>query len=216
MTDKPLTSEVALAEALGLLVEREPKFGPVIDEVGPIPLRSAAPDFEGLAQIVCGQQVSKASAQAIWGRFRGLVPEITAQNISDLPDEPFIKAGFSRPKQRTIRAVAAHILETGMDMEALIYLSADQAIAQLTALKGIGPWTAECYLLFCGGHRDVFPAGDIALQQAALEIFNMRGGRPSADKLRRRARQWRPVRAAAARVLYAHYNFHRSGNVEAI
>lgn len=195
---------------------REPKFGPVLEEIGPVPLRAAAPNFEGLAQIICGQQVSKAAATAIWDRFKQRVPEVTPEVIDCLDDTAFIEAGFSRPKQKTLRIAATHILSSGMDMAKLVGLPADEAIRTLTALKGIGPWTAECYLLFCGGHRDVFPAGDIALQQAALEIFNMRGGRPDAEKLRRRARQWRPVRAAAARVLYAHYNFHRGSSVEAV
>ncbi|MEN0086857.1 MAG: DNA-3-methyladenine glycosylase 2 family protein, partial [Pseudomonadota bacterium] len=135
--------------------------------------------------------------------------EISAATIAAMPDEPFIESGFSRGKQATIRGLADHVLETGMDLGALIDLPAEEAEAELTALKGIGPWTAQCYLLFCGGHRDVLPAGDIALQQAALEIFNMRGGRPDPAKLLRRAKTWRPVRGAAARLLYTHYNFTR-------
>ena len=205
----PLTSDEALAEALQVLVAREPKFATVLELVGEVPLRRAPADFEGLAHIICGQQVSKAAATAIWTRFKARIPVITPQSIHAMADEHFIESGFSRPKQRTLRGLAAHILETGMDLDALVRMPADDAVRQLTALKGIGPWTAECYLLFCGGHPDVFPAGDIALQQAALEIFNMRGGRPNAEKLRRRARQWRPVRAAAARVLWTHYNFMR-------
>lgn len=205
----PLTSDTALAEALDELVAREPKFGPVRELVGHVPLRLAPADFEGLAHIICGQQVSKAAATAIWTRFKQRVPSVTASVIHAMPDELFIESGFSRGKQATIRGLANHVLDTGMDLGALIELPAEEAEAELTALKGIGPWTAQCYLLFCGGHRDVFPAGDIALQQAALEIFNMRGGRPDPAKLLRRARDWRPVRAAAARLLYTHYNFTR-------
>ncbi|MEO0635456.1 MAG: DNA-3-methyladenine glycosylase 2 family protein [Pseudomonadota bacterium] len=205
----PLTSDGALAEALDVLVEREPRFGPVREMVGDVPLRRAPADFEGLAHIICGQQVSKAAATAIWTRFKDHVPVVTAGTIHALPDEPFIESGFSRGKQATLRGLAQHMLDTGMDLGALVALPAEEAEAQLTALKGIGPWTAQCYLLFCGGHPDVFPAGDIALQQAALEIFNMRGGRPDPIKMARRAKQWRPVRAAAARLLWTHYNVVR-------
>ncbi|MEO0498763.1 MAG: DNA-3-methyladenine glycosylase 2 family protein [Pseudomonadota bacterium] len=216
----PLTSDAALAEALDQLVAREPRFGPVRKLVGHVPLRRAPADFEGLAHIICGQQVSKAAASAIWARFKKRMPDITPATIDAMPDEHFIESGFSRGKQATIRGLASHVLDTGMDLGALIELPAEEAEARLTALKGIGPWTAQCYLLFCGGHRDVFPAGDIALQQAALEIFNMRGGRPDPAKLTRRAKDWRPVRAAAARLLWTHYNFTRGtptgSGVEAI
>ena len=211
----PLISDAALSKALDILVQREPKFQPVLDEIGTVPLRRAQPGFEGLAQIITGQQVSKAAASAIWDRLKQEMPVMDAHNMAHGDDEPLIKAGLSRPKQRTMRALAQHILDTQMDLAALVDEPADQAIAKLVEIKGVGPWTAECFLLFCGGHPDVFPAGDIALQQAACEIFNMRG-RPNDKKLRERAKKWRPVRAAAARILWAHYNFHRGMAVEAV
>jgi DNA-3-methyladenine glycosylase II len=174
------------------------------DEAGAPPLRRRPPGLEGLARIVIGQQVSVASAAAIWARFEAVVGTMTAVRVLAMTDEDFREGGLSRPKIATMRAVAT-AMAGGLDLEALALAPVDDAHAALTAVKGIGPWTADVYLMFCAGHVDVFAAGDLALQEAAKLAFKL-DARPSADALAAlAAARWSPWRAVAARMLWHHY-----------
>jgi DNA-3-methyladenine glycosylase II len=113
-------------------------------------------------------------------------------------------AGLSRPKMRTLDALSAAVVEGRLDVEALSAIDAAEAIARLTAISGIGPWTAECYLLFCAGHPDVFPARDVALQSAVAHGLGF-GERPGDKALAALAESWSPWRGVASRLFWAYY-----------
>jgi len=160
-------------EGLEYLGNCDPRLLPVIDAVDKVPLRLLDPDFKGLASIIVSQQVSKASAAAIFGRLCEQVVPLTAENYMIAGEEAWRIAGLSRPKQRALTTVCHAIGEGRLDLSGLCELRAEDAFEQLTTLKGIGPWTAEVFLLFCAGHPDIFPAGDVALQEAVREALKM-------------------------------------------
>ncbi|MBJ6722868.1 MAG: DNA-3-methyladenine glycosylase family protein [Brucella sp.] len=169
-----------------------------------VPLRRSEPGFESLASIIVAQQVSTASAAAIWARLKQAVDPLTPEAYIAGGEEAWRFAGLSRPKQRTLLAVAQALAEGGLDLHGLCDLPAEEAIAALTTIKGIGPWTAEVYLLFAAGHPDVFPAGDVALQTAVGHAF-AHEIRPDAVALRKLAEDWVPWRGVAARLFWAYY-----------
>ncbi|MFZ1815102.1 MAG: DNA-3-methyladenine glycosylase [Rhizobiaceae bacterium] len=195
---------------LEALQECDPRLVPVIATAGDVPLRLSTPDFAGLASIIVSQQVSKASADAIFGRLSSLINPLTAQMLAEADDELLRAAGLSRPKQRTLRSIAQAVLEGEVDLQALCHLPADEAITRMVRIKGIGPWTAEIYLLFCAGHADIFPAGDLALQEA-VRVAHQLEERPSDKMLREIATSWSPWRGVAARLLWAYYSELKGG-----
>ena len=139
-----------------------------------VPLRRSEPGFESLASIIVAQQVSTASAAAIWARLKQAIDPLTPETYIAGGEEAWRFAGLSRPKQRTLFALSEALAEGAIDLHGLCDLPAEEAIAALTAIKGIGPWTAEVYLLFAAGHPDVFPAGDEAL--VVLDLLRDLGG----------------------------------------
>ena len=176
----------------------------ITESVGPIPLRLRPAGFAGLAEIIVGQQVSKASAAAIFGRLSTTVKPLTADKYLATTEEALIATGLSRAKQVTLLGLANEVAADNLDLDALTQLPPAEAMERLVQMKGIGPWTAEVFLLFCAGHTDIFPAGDIALQQAMADIHGM-DARPDIKTARTFAERWAPVRGVAARVLWAHY-----------
>ncbi len=171
---------------------------------GDVPLRRTDPGFASLVSIIVSQQVSRASADAILGRLVKLADPLTAETIHSADDELFRLAGLSRPKQRTLRALARAIVDDGLDLEALCRCERDDAIRALTAIHGIGIWTAEIYLLFSAGHPDIFPARDIALQAAVAHALGL-AQRPDERQLIEMAESWTPNRGVAARLFWAYY-----------
>lgn len=193
-----------LERALAALVSADPRLVPVAARAGTLPLRRSPPGFASLASIIVSQQVSKASADAIFGRLASLqVLHDPCKFLAHDP-EPLLAAGLSRPKLKTLIAAASACAEGQLDLLHLCGLPADKAIASLTGISGIGPWTAEVYLLFAAGHPDIFPAGDIALQNAWQMIFAT-NTRPSAKELAVLTQVWSPWRGTAARLLWAYY-----------
>jgi DNA-3-methyladenine glycosylase II len=175
----------------------------VHERAGDPPLRGHRPGFEGLARIVVGQQLSLASAEAIWGRLKLAVRPMTAEAFLALSDEELRRAGLSRGKVRTLRAIAQAVAD-GLDLDALAHAPDGAVHEALTALHGIGPWTADIYLLFCLGRADAFPADDLALQIVAARALRLRE-RPSRERLLAIAERWRPWRGVAAHLLWADY-----------
>jgi DNA-3-methyladenine glycosylase II len=198
-----------LEQALAEFVTRFPDMAVIVEALPDIPLRRRPPGFLGLAEIITAQQVSKASAAAIFERTIKAIQPFTAENFLAAGEDPLIDAGQSRAKQAALTGLARAVVEKRLDIDNLCLVSIENAIAQLTALKGIGLWTAEVFLLFCAGHLDVFPAGDVALQHAMGDICNL-DTKPDTRTTRDLAMQWAPLRGVAARVLYAHYA-HRRG-----
>jgi DNA-3-methyladenine glycosylase II len=194
---------------LKALLHLDPTLAPVIAEAGPVPLRRRAPGFTGLARIVVSQQVSAAAAEAIWTRFTArLGGDPTSEAILALEDAELKAGGLSSPKVRTLRAMA-EAARDGLDVASLADRPAEEAIEALVRIKGIGPWTAEVWLLFCAGHPDVWPAGDLALRIAVGEAFG-HPERPSEADCRARAEAWSPWRGVAARLFWAWYGVRRA------
>jgi DNA-3-methyladenine glycosylase II len=156
---------------------------------GPTPLRRRDPGFEGLAAIVVSQQVSTASANAIFGRLRAAIVPLNAENLRAASDETLRTAGLSAPKMRTLRALAEAVATNALDIDALASVSAEAAHDKLVGVKGIGPWTADIFLLFCLGHPDAWPAGDLALQEAARLALNLKK-RPDTARLEKIGERW--------------------------
>lgn len=193
-----------IAEGLDALTRLDPRLGAVIAAAGEVPLRLSEPGFPSLVSIVVSQQVSRASADAIMGRLVALVDPLDAPGILVAGEDVFRVAGLSRPKQRTLLGIARAIAEDGLDLDRLAAIEGQQAMARLTALPGIGPWTAEVYLLSCAGHPDIFPAKDVALQSAVGHALGI-DPRPAAKPLYGIAESWAPWRGVAARLFWAYY-----------
>lgn len=205
-----IRNEDDIAAGLAALLAADPGLAPVIELAGAVPLRLSTADFAGLASIIVSQQVSKASADAIFGRLCALIAPLDASSMLDASDETLRQAGLSRPKQRTLRNIAQAIAGGSLDLDGLCRLPAQEAIASMTLINGIGPWTAEVYLLFCAGHADIFPAGDLALQEAAKVALGLEV-RPGDKQLRELALRWSPWRGVASRLLWAYYAGLRGG-----
>lgn len=204
VTGRLLDCDAALQQGVAALARLDPVMARLVAE-GAVPaLRKRPPGFEGLAGIVVSQQISTASAAAIWGRLNNALPNLTAGALAAAPDGLLRGAGLSAPKIRTLRAAAAAVVAGDLPLDALHARPADEAHRLMVAVHGIGPWTADVYLLFCLGHPDAFPAGDLALQEAA-RLADGQEARPSAAALNARAEAWRPWRGVAAKVLWAYY-----------
>lgn len=193
-----------IADGLDALRMLDSRLVPVIDHAGPVPLRRQPPGFEGLAQIIVSQMVSKASAAALWGRLLDQTGGCDVRAVAALNDGKCREIGLSRSKEKTLKLAADAVLSGELDPHALCRMPAPDAMAAMTAIKGIGPWTAEVYLLFCAGHGDIFPVGDVALQSAAGHALGHEQ-RPDQKALRAIALQWQPWRGVAARLLWAYY-----------
>jgi DNA-3-methyladenine glycosylase II len=205
-----IESDEDVAAGLAELKRIDPRLEPVVTIAGPVPLRRRPPGFEGLARIVVAQQVSAQAATSIWNRFEAtLGGRVDAAAIAAHDDETLRGAGLSRPKVVTLRAITAAVSD-GLDLEAVAVAPVVEATEKLTAVKGIGPWTAEVFLLFCAGHPDVWPGGDLALRNAVGDAFGL-VERPDEAACRTIAEAWAPWRGVAARLFWAYYAARRDG-----
>lgn len=199
-----ITSDADLEEGMAALRGLHPDWAAIIERTGLPPLRRREGGFVALAGIVVSQQLSVASARAVWARVEQVFGAVTAEAIGAATDEEMRLSGLSRPKQRTLRAIAAAIAAGTLDLDSLDGATPEAIHAHMTAVSGIGPWTADVYLMFCLGHRDGFCAGDLAMQEAARVAFGLEG-RPKAAELAALSEAWRPWRGVAARLLWAYY-----------
>jgi DNA-3-methyladenine glycosylase II len=193
-----------IAEGLEVLVGRHPELAAIAERAGPLPLRRSVPGFESLASVIVSQQVSKASADSIWKRLVSIIDPLTPENYLASGEEAWRLAGLSRAKQATLVRISEAIIAGELDLAALADMPIDQAMQIMTNVKGIGPWTAEVYLLFSAGHADVFPSGDVALQHAYAHAYG-ESVRPDSKALRLLAERWSPWRGIAARLFWAYY-----------
>jgi DNA-3-methyladenine glycosylase II len=196
---------------LAALMALEPRFDAVASMAGEVPLRRIDPGFKGLVWIVTGQQISTAACRAIFTRCESALGMITAECVAAADEAVLKTAGQSAAKIRTLRAASEAVLAGEVALDRLNEMEAEAAIAHLVAVKGIGRWTAEVYLLFALGHPDVFPAGDLALKEAARLAFAL-PERPSEKALAAMAVSWGPHRSAAARLLWAYYAAVKRGD----
>ena len=199
-----IRDETDILAGIKALRRRCPVIRRMHDLAGDPPLRLREPGFEGLARIIVGQQVSVASANAIWERTRQSIFPFDAATLLALDDDTLRAAGLSRPKVRTLRAIATAIHADGLDLGALSRRQDESVHEALCAISGVGPWTADIFILFCMGRADAFAAGDLALQVAAQMAFELET-RPTSDELAELAERWRPWRGVAARLLWAYY-----------
>ena len=203
-----LANERQLQKAVATLSRQCAVMRKIHAATGTPPLRDFTADFSGLAKIITGQQVSIASAAAIWSRLSAAIQPFDAHRILAHDDAALAALGLSRPKIRTLKAVARAIAEDNFDIASLAHEPDAIVIERLTALHGIGPWTADIYLLFALRRADAFPPGDLALQLAVQRLFGL-DVKLSPDALIEIAERWRPWRGAAARLLWADYGLNR-------
>lgn len=192
-------SPECVAEGAAWLAAADPRFKTALQQTGPLPLRRKPDGFAQLLNAIVSQQVSVASANAIWNRMSeaGLTTE---HPIRQATDDDMRAVGLSRQKIRYARALAG----AQIDYPALRHMETDTVIKTLTTVPGIGVWTAEIYAMFSLGRADVFAPGDLALQEAARVLFDL-PERPKDKVLRDMAQDWSPWRSVAARVLWAYY-----------
>jgi len=200
-----LHTEIDLQAGMAALVAQDPRLAPVLEKAGMPGLRRREDGYAGLCAVVCGQQLSTASAAAIRNRLFGAFEPFHHDAIRSARADKLARLGLSRPKIKTIKAIATAIAKGHIDLDAVANMEADKAHIALTAMHGIGPWTADIYLLFCLGNADAWPAGDLALQEAARIAFGLRR-RPDAKAMGKLAEQWRPWRGVAAHLLWAYYH----------
>ena len=201
--ERPL-DEVSLARAVRRLARDEPRFAHIVKRHGPPPLWRREPGFETLVLLMLEQQVSLAQARAMYSRIENATGQVTPANVATLGETGLRALGVTRQKSAYLAALATQLERKAIDLDALALLPDADAAAALDALHGVGPWTAQCYLLFALRRSDVFPTADLALLEAVRQLWKLRA-RPSPEALARRARAWSPHRAAAARLLWHHY-----------
>lgn len=194
-----------LLNGLAELVKIDPRLVPVVEKAGAFALRRREGGFAGLCAIVCGQQLSTASAAAIRDRLFAAFDPFHHDTVRAARADKLKRLGLSNAKIKSIKAIGTAISKQHIDLDAIARMEADAAHQKLVALHGIGPWTADIYLLFCLGHADAFPAGDLAVQEAARIAFNMRK-RPDPKQLTKFAEAWRPWRGVAAHLMWAYYH----------
>ena len=197
-------TEASLRRGVRHLCARDPDFARVVRRWGPPPLWAREPGFATLLYIILEQQVSLASARAAMDRLVAAIGQPLPARFLNLSDDELLAIGFSRQKRRYGRALARRILDGDVDLEELEELPDAVARERLMDQKGIGPWTADIYLLMALGRPDIWPTGDIALATAVWRLKAL-PHRAGAEELARVGADWAPWRSVAARILWHYY-----------
>lgn len=195
-----LDSERDLEAAVAWLVAVEPRFAGVVERHGLPSLRRTQPGLGSLLRIVTDQLISLKAGEAIWARIERALPVLEAEAMLAFPQESLKALGLSTAKARTFHAAASAFSASGWESE----LPQEEHFRRLTAIPGIGPWTAQVYLLTACRAADAWPAADLALRKAAFDLF-ARDAVPGSTEMTALAAPWRPRRAAAALLLWSHY-----------
>ncbi len=206
--DAPPLDKAGIAQGAAQLAARDPALAAVLKRRGLPPLWGREPGFATLLLIILEQQVSLASARKTFERLNVAAGVLTPQRLLELDDETFRAAGFSRQKSAYARGLARDLASGALDLDALETLSDAHAFARLVALHGVGPWSANIYLLMALRRPDVWPAGDLGLIVGAQIIWGL-DERPPAAYVAERAAAWSPWRAVAARLLWSEYLAHQ-------
>lgn len=197
-------TEADLPDAVAELARRDPSLASIAAHYGTPPLWAREPGFPTLVHLILEQQVSLASAKAAFDRLNARTGALTPTAFLALDDQELLAIGFSRQKTRYARALAQAVQAGDLDLPSLADADDDEVDRRLTALPGIGPWTATIYRLMVLCRPDAWPIHDIALAQALAEVRGL-ADRPSPEELDVAAEAWRPLRAVAARLLWHHY-----------
>ncbi len=200
-----LNTQSDLDDAINALVNLDPRLKPVLDVAGMPGLRRREPGFAGLAAIVCGQQLSTKAAAAIWGRVSTAFDPFHHEALKVARTDKLGRLGLSGAKIKSLKFIARELCDERLNLDVLAEEDADAAHATLTKLHGIGPWSADIYLLFCLGHGDAWPAGDLAIQEAMRIGLSLKS-RPTEKAMHPLAEPWRPLRGAAAHLWWAYYH----------
>jgi DNA-3-methyladenine glycosylase II len=200
-----LHTEADLQAGLARLILADPRLKPVAEKAGAFSLRRRDAGYDGLCAIVCGQQLSTAAAATIRARLFAAFMPFGHEAVRAARTDKLRRLGLSAAKIKSIKEIGKAVAKGCIDLTAIGNMDADAAHAALTALHGVGPWTADIYLLFCLGHADAFPSGDLAVQEAARIALGLRK-RPDAKRLAKIAEAWRPWRGVAAHLLWAYYH----------
>jgi DNA-3-methyladenine glycosylase II len=196
--------KVLLTEGVAALCARDPDLARIVELAGPPPSRQREPGFGALLRIIVGQQVSAKAADALWRRTLTVFDPLTPEAVAVADDDKLRACGFSRQKILYARNLAGEVVDGRLDFAALDRMDDAAATAALIRLKGIGPWSAEIYLLFALGRPDVWPIGDLAVQIAVRRLKRMRS-HPSPKRMIKVGEAWRPWRSAAAMLLWHAY-----------
>lgn len=208
-----IASETDIREGVAALTDACPHLARVHALAGDPPLRPRPKGFEGLARVVVGQQLSIASADAIWRRLQASVQPFDPATLLALTDADLRRAGLSRVKVDTLRIVADAIGGGTLNLDALAKAPEQVIHAELTALKGIGPWTADIYIMFSLARADAWSPGDLALQYAVKDALGLEA-RPDPVVTNKIAEAWRPWRGVAARLLWSYYALQRQAKTK--
>ncbi|MBR9850904.1 MAG: DNA-3-methyladenine glycosylase 2 family protein [Rhodobacteraceae bacterium] len=203
-TGRIILGDACVAEGAAWLAEKDPRFAKALRQTGPLPLRLRADGFAELLSAIVSQQVSVASARAIWTRMIAAGLD-RPENILKASEDDLRAVGLSRQKIRYSYALAG----AGIDDDALRTAPTEDVIKTLTQVPGIGVWTAEIYSMFSLGRADVFAPGDLALQESARVLFDL-PDRPKEKAFRQMAESWAPWRSVAARLLWAYYRVEKN------
>src|ERR1700758_803006 len=199
-----LNTQGDLEDAVNALVRQDPRLQPIFEVTGMPALRRREPGFTGLAHIVCGQQVSTASAAAIWTRVSKAFDPFDHAALHRARADRLGRLGLPAAKIKTLKHIARELSAERLNLDVLAEEDADAAHHTLIALPGIGPWTADIYLLFCLGHGDAWPAGDLAVQEGIRIGLSLKA-RPTQKQMAPLAEPWRPLRGAAAHLWWSYY-----------
>jgi len=199
-----ITTPTDLDQAVAALLAADKRLHAVIERTGHPPHRHRRKEgFEALMEIIVSQQLSTAAADTIFGRIKQKVTPFDPATLLATNAETLRACGLSAPKQKHMKTIASAILDGSLDLKRVKRLADEEARTHLTAIKGIGPWTADIYLMSSLGRADIWPVGDVALQAAVARAFKLRK-RPNEKAMEKLAKAWRPYRTIAARVFWIH------------
>ena len=210
-----ISSAAEQEAAIAALLAADERFHPIVARTGRPPFKPRRKHgFEALVDIVVSQQLSIAAADTIFGRVKEKVSPFTPENMLDTAAEDLRACGLSAPKQKHMKSIATAILDGSLDLKRVRRMHDDDARAYLTAVKGIGPWTADIYLMSSLGRADVWPVADVGLQAAIARALKLRR-RPTERQMERLSKDWRPWRTIAARLFWTHEDGIRKEKREA-
>ncbi len=189
---------------LQALAERDKAIAAAVAEAGPPAFEIRPTGFPTLMRAIVAQQVSAASARAIFARLEEAVQPLTPERLCELGEDTVRACGFSRPKIKYAFALAEHVIVGRLPLDRLDGMTDAEIMTALTAVPGIGPWSAEVYMIFAMGRTDLWPAADLALQEAQKRLYGLEE-RPKPKHSRELAETWAPYRSVAAVTLWHYY-----------
>jgi len=208
VSDLDVTDPKQLSRAVKVLAKECAIIKAAHEFVGVPEWRTRAPDYAGLARIIAYQQLSTKAAGTIWGRVEVLLGKVSPKTVLAADIDALRACGLSRPKIAHIRSIAEAVESGALNFRRIARASDKAAQTELVAVKGIGPWTADVYLMFCLGRWDVFPHADIGLSEAYRMISGERKRHPP-KKFLKTSERWRPYRGVAAHMLWSYINAAR-------